>query len=86
MKGLRKLGVLLLAALIAGSIPSEGIVVEATSIQDKINQNQKDKEALEGKLDQKQEELEGLKGEQSTLKGELKNLNKKEGCSLPFFI
>ena len=77
MKGLRKLGVLLLAALIAGSIPSEGIVVEATSIQDKINQNQKDKEALEGKLDQKQEELEGLKGEQSTLKGELKNLNKQ---------
>lgn len=68
---------LLLAALIAGSIPSEGIVVEATSIQDKINQNQKDKEALEGKLDQKQEELEGLKGEQSTLKGELKNLNKQ---------
>ena len=77
MKGLRKLGVLLLAALITGSIPSEGIVVEATSIQDKINQNQKDKEALEGKLDQKQEELEGLKGEQSTLKGELKNLNKQ---------
>jgi peptidoglycan hydrolase CwlO-like protein len=77
LKGLRKLGVLLLAALIAGSIPSEGIVVEATSIQDKINQNQKDKEALEGKLDQKQEELEGLKGEQSTLKGELKNLNKQ---------
>ncbi len=77
MKGLRKLGVLLLAALIAGSIPSEGIVVEATSIQDKINQNLKDKEALEGKLDQKQEELEGLKGEQSTLKGELKNLNKQ---------
>ena len=68
---------LLLAALIAGSIPSEGIVVEATSIQDKINQNLKDKEALEGKLDQKQEELEGLKGEQSTLKGELKNLNKQ---------
>ena len=52
MKGLRKLGVLLLAALIAGSIPSEGIVVEATSTQDKVNQNQEEKEALEGKLDQ----------------------------------
>ena len=77
MRGLRKLGVLLLAALIAGSIPSEGIVVEATSIQDKINQNQQQKEELEGKLDQKQEELEDLKGEQSTLKGELKNLNKQ---------
>ena len=77
MKGLRKLGVLLLAAMLAGSIPSEGNVAEATSIQDKINKNQQQKEELEGKLDQKQEELENLKGEQSTLKGELKNLNKQ---------
>ena len=75
MKGLRKLGVLLLAALIASAMPSEGIIVEATSIQDKINQNQQQKEELENKLDAKQDELEGLKGEQSTLKGELKNLN-----------
>jgi len=75
LRGLRKLAVFLLAAMIAGAIPSEGNVAEATSIQDKINQNEKEKEALEGKLDQKQDELENLKGEQSTLKGELKNLN-----------
>lgn len=77
MRSLRKLAVLLLAVMIASAMPTEGVVVEATSasIQDKINQNQQQKEELEGKLDQTQEELEGLKGEQSTLKGELKNLN-----------
>ena len=69
---------LLLALSIAAAMPSaKGSVAEATSIQDKIDKNQKEKEALEGKLDQKQDELDDLKGEQSTLKGELKNLNKQ---------
>lgn len=75
MKGLRKTVVLLLAIMLAGSMPSDGIVATATSTMQQIQQTQQEKNELENILNETQENLEDLKGEHNTLQGELNNLN-----------
>ncbi len=75
MRGLRKSIVLLLAIVLASSIPSEPRVVKATSTIQQIQQTQQEKNELQNELNDTQENLKNLKGEQNTLKGELNNLN-----------
>ena len=57
------------------TVDAMSFVSYATTTQQKIDQAEEDKKALEGQLDQTQQELDNLKGEQNTLKGKLNTLN-----------
>lgn len=78
LKDWKKTAVLLTIVLLTGAVysGSDTLVASATSsTQQKIDQAEKDKEALEGKLDETQNDLENLKGESNSLKKELNDLN-----------
>lgn len=80
LKGWKKTAVVLTITLLAGAIPFVSDPLEASAVsstQQKINEAENQKEALEGKLDETQNQLDTLKGESSSLKKELGNLNEQ---------
>lgn len=72
---MKRLGTGILAAVImATGVP---VTSYALTTQEKINQAEKEKEALENQQENKENELEGLKEEQTSLKGQLDDYNEK---------
>lgn len=71
----RKGSALLLAVVMfANAVP---ITTLATTTQQKIDQEQQEKDELEGKLDETNDNLQDLKGEHNSLRGKLDQLNKQ---------
>lgn len=68
----RKCSVLLIIAMVMGSVP---IMSYAATTQQKINQTEQEKNELEDRLGETNDNLEGLKGEHNSLKGKLNQLN-----------
>jgi spore germination cell wall hydrolase CwlJ-like protein len=74
-RSMKRLGTGILAAVImATGVP---VTSYALTTQEKINQAEKEKEALENQQENKENELEGLKEEQTSLKGQLDDYNEK---------
>lgn len=63
---------IMILVLLVCAVPS---VVLATTTKEKLDQAQKEKEALQEQMDENQENLEDLKEERNTLQGELNVLN-----------
>ncbi len=75
MRVLRKMAAIGIIVALLGGVLSAGMPASATTTQQKIEQQQQEKNELQNQLEQTQENLEGLKGEHNTLQGELKSLN-----------
>ena len=70
-------GVLLLSFVFFRENKEVPGTVFASTTQQKINETQKEKDALKDKLDGKQDEIDALKGVHRSLKSELSNLNSR---------